>query len=146
MTNEAMPPAARAARLRERADTERPESWVPQAPGDEIVGELVRYERGSTSYGPQIIAIIQPEHGAPRAVWLLTAVLRDEFAKLRPAPGEWLLIRYLGKREAAGDGPDYQAHSVVVDRDALEPDWATVGAEAAADLNGHLEGADDVPF
>jgi len=124
----------RVARLRERADTEKPESWVPRDPGDEIAGQLVSYERGTTSYGSQVIAVIQPPDGPPRALWLLTAVLRDEFAKLRPAPGEWVLVRYLGKRQAAGGGPDYQAYTVVVDRVAVEPDWAAIGAEAAAEL------------
>ncbi|HYH59798.1 MAG TPA: hypothetical protein VD790_11360 [Thermoleophilaceae bacterium] len=128
----------RAARLRERADTERPDAWVPEHPGDELVGELVRYERGTTSYGDQVIAIVQPTDAAARSLWLLTAILRDEFAKHRPAPGEWVLVRYLGKREPKGDGPAYQAYTVVVDREPVQPDWAAIGAEAEAEIEAQV--------
>lgn len=46
-------PDDRLARIHERAERDYPESWIPENPGDEIAGELVRYERGTTAYGEQ---------------------------------------------------------------------------------------------
>ena len=43
-------------RLRERAEREFPESWIPEKAGEQIAGELVRYDRGTTAYGEQVIA------------------------------------------------------------------------------------------
>jgi hypothetical protein len=43
----------------ERAEREFPESWIPERPGEQIAGELVRYDRGRTSYGDQIIAVLR---------------------------------------------------------------------------------------
>lgn len=125
--------AARAARLRDRAEQEHPESWVPEQAGDEIVGELVRYSRGTTSYGEQVIAVLRTVEGVERSVWLLHAVLRGEFAKLRPRPGELVLIRYQGKRKGAGGGV-YAGYRVEVDRDEAPPDWDALDEGAAAEL------------
>jgi hypothetical protein len=119
---------ARADRLRERAKQEYPESWVPDQAGDEIAGELVRYSRGTTSYGEQVIAVLRTPEGVERSVWLLHAVLRGEFAKLRPKPGELVLIRYEGKRKSAA-GNSYVSYRVEVGRDEPAPDWEALGAE-----------------
>jgi hypothetical protein len=125
----------RLAAMRERANDARPESWVPREPGEELAGELVRYERGETSYGRQIIAIIRTLDGTERACWLLHAVLLDEFAKAKPRPGELLLIRYEGKRENASGQP-YAAYRLEVDREPVAPEWDAIGQEAAAELRG----------
>lgn len=149
----------RLAAMRDRASRERPASWVPQEVGEELAGELVRYERGETSYGRQIIAIVRGLDGSERACWLLHSVLRDEFAKVKPRPGELLLIRYEGKRDNASGQP-YAAYRLEVDREPVAPDWDEVGQEAADDLEPPLEpvdcrstagrradgGGDDVPF
>lgn len=132
MTPEPEPETAeRIARLRDRADTATPESWVPEQPGEEIAGELVRYEEGQTAYGRQVIAVIRPPGGEERSIWLLHAVLRGEFAKLRPRPGELLLIRYLGKKQG-GDGTSYASYRLEIDRDDAAPDWGAIDEDAAA--------------
>jgi hypothetical protein len=150
--------ADRIARLRERAEREFPDSWVPEQPGEEIAGELVRYERGTTSYGEQVIAVLRTPDGSERSVWLLHAVLRGEFAKLRPRPGELLLVRYEGKRQPAGGGSAYVSYRVEVDRDDGAPDWDEIGAEAQTESKGAEapgiheplesahEPADDIPL
>jgi hypothetical protein len=122
---------ARVERLRERASREFPKAWVPEQPGEELAGELDRYESGTTAYGEQTIAVLRTLDGAERAVWLIHAVLRDEFAKLQPRPGELVLIRYLGKREPAGGGSAYVSYRLEVDRPDAVPDWAAVGGEPA---------------
>jgi len=145
---------ARADRLRERAEQEYPESWVPDEAGDEIAGELVRYARGTTSYGEQVIAVLRTPAGVERSVWLLHAVLRGEFAKLRPRPGELVLVRYEGKRKSAA-GNSYASYRVEVDRDEPAPDWNALGAEPMpepvsphAPLEDRVKGSEDdeIPF
>ena len=116
---------ARVARLRERAENEPPASWVPEADGEYIAGKLVRYERGTTAFGDQIIAILQAPDGTERAVWLLHAVLHNEFSRQRPRPGELVLIRYVGRRQAASGAP-YAAYRVEVDREDAPLDWDAV--------------------
>lgn len=145
-------------RLEEEADRETPESWVPEQAGEQIAGELVRYERGTTAYGERIIAVLRTRQGRERSVWLLHAVLRGEFARLRPRPGERLLVRYLGRKKS-DNGTEYAAYKLVVDREnrATEPDWDALGDDApasdvpadASDLHAPIEAQDgdsSIPF
>ena len=37
--------------LEDRLDQGYPESWVPEQPGETIVGEFVRLDQGRTEYG-----------------------------------------------------------------------------------------------
>ena len=125
------PPAGsedRLAKLHERAERQYPESWVPESPGDTIAGEFVRLDAGTTSYGEQAIAVLRTSDGAERGIWLLHAVLRGEFAKQRPRPGELVLVRYDGKRESAA-GHSYASYRVEVDREQRAPDWDSLTAE-----------------
>jgi hypothetical protein len=128
-----MPEAAQAdrlAKLRKRADGDYPESWQPSREGDEIAGQVVRYERGNTARGERVIVIVQPAEGGPeRSVWLLHTALINKFAERRPKPGELVLIRYLGKRTSAGDN-EYADYRVEVDREEGGIDWEGAQREA----------------
>src|SRR5262245_35586478 len=53
----------RAARLAELAAQEFPESWIPSAEGDLIVGEFVRLDQGPTTRGPASIVVLRTENG-----------------------------------------------------------------------------------
>lgn len=148
--------------LREQAEHEYPTSWVPEAAGDEIGGELVRYERGTTRRGEEHwIAVLRAPDESERSVWLLHTALLGQFKDKRPKPGEAVLIRFEGKRESAA-GVSYAAYRVEVARDPVEPDWdkpaesdresADADGDAASgvgDLHKPLPLAssdDDVPF
>jgi len=102
-----------------------PTSWRPEV-GDTLVGVLLRYDRGSTPYGPQTIAhIADEESGEIRGVWILHEVLRQEFAAQRPRPGERLGIKRLP------DGDGYKRYRLVVDRaEPLMPDFEASGPAA----------------
>lgn len=132
--------ADRIAQLQERADHAAPESWIPEAAGEEIAGELVRYESGHTAYGRQVIAVVKPPNADERSLWLLHSVLRAEFAKQRPRPGELVLIRYLGRKQGA-DGTGYAAYRLEIDRDQAAVDWDAIadGAIEAPGLHAPLE-------
>jgi hypothetical protein len=95
----------------EREDGTYPESWRPQ-PGDILVGTIEKYDRASTSYGTYNIAVLRDEQGALHSVWLMHAVLLDEFRKLRPRPGERLGIKRLEDAERG-----YRRYAVRVDRE-----------------------------
>lgn len=109
----------------EEEDGDYPDAWRPEI-GEILVGELVRYSRGHTTYGEAVIAIVSHEGtGELAAVWLLHHVLLDEFRKLRPSPGERIGIKRLPDAERAQN--PYQRFIVRVDRpdevpDALGPD------------------------
>jgi hypothetical protein len=121
----------RADRLAELAERRPPESWIPTAEGDSIVGEFVRLDEGPTVRGQAHIMVIKTEDGLERSVWLLHTVLRNELARQRPQPGELVLIKYVGKKENTA-GQHYGAYRVVVDREQRVPDWdAVTGTEAA---------------
>ena len=106
-------------RLRERLEAGNPESWQPSMAGDEIIGTFVRVSVGHTAFGPSPIVVLTDEDGVEKSVWLLHTVLRNQMNRLRPALGELVGIRYLGKREPVGGGSEYDDYRVVVDRDSL---------------------------
>jgi len=96
---------------------EYPASWVPK-PGDLITGEVVRYTEGTTSFGRSPIAVLRDdESGELRSVWLLHAVLRNEFAEQKPKPGERIGIKRLSDH-AKG----YKRYRLRVDRGQAEPE------------------------
>jgi hypothetical protein len=100
--------------LRQPSEVARPETWQ-SAPGDELIGTVVRYERVDTRNGEKIVAHIRPDDGSPVvAIWLGT-VLMSEFKRLRPRPGERVGVkRHEDGRSKAGHV--YQVWSVIVDR------------------------------
>jgi hypothetical protein len=124
---------ARIAELRDRVEQERPQSWVPEQPGDEIAGELLRYGRGTARGKEAIIAVLRTPEGVERSVWVLGTVLEREFAELQPKAGELLLIRYLGKRESTTGESSYREFRIEAERDEAPIDWSTIGAKAGAE-------------
>jgi len=128
--------ARRAAVLAERASAEHAESWRPNVPAKGhpqlLVGVLVRLDRARTSYGPATIVVLRAPDGKEWAIWLLHAVLRDEFERLRPCAGELVAVAYGGMIEARGDKAAYESYRVAVDRDAGAVDWGAIetGPEA----------------
>jgi hypothetical protein len=76
-------------------DGEYPKAWKPKV-GELLVGRLICYDSGVTDYGQVPIAIVESdENGEQRAGWMLHHVLRDEFRKKRPHPGERIGIKRL---------------------------------------------------
>ena len=104
----------------EKFDGTYPESWRPEV-GEILVGTIVRYETGSTNYGSYPICVVRDEQsGAERSVWLLHAVLRDEFEKQKPLPGERCGIKRLPDSDK-----NYKRYVVRIDRDQPDlPDFS----------------------
>jgi hypothetical protein len=162
--DETYPWADVAARLRAKADRGFPEAWMPQAPGDELVGVVQAIKPTvRTSYGPvPVLEIEQPgPNGKTWSVWLLHTVLRREVWRQEPAIGETIYIRYDGRVKPEAGTSAYESYTVLVDRPdqnteinwrelaeqydpgVLEPQGLTPGP-------GHdyppADEADDIPF
>ena len=130
----------------EDSDGEFPESWRPEV-GDLLVGTVVRYETSTTQYGDAHICVVKDEiTGNDRSVWLLYTVLRGEFKKQRPMPGE-----RVGVKRLADAAKGYRRYVVLVDRQERQiPDFDAFGESGDAELDHpdteKLEITDDIPF
>lgn len=111
--------------LSDKLDQEYPESWIPENPGDKLIGRFVRVDTGPTSYGPQPIFVLE-KGGKEYGVWGLHAVLRSQFAACKPKPGEIVGIAYLGEKQGASN--TYKNYKVVkwTEDQAQEVDWAKI--------------------
>jgi len=107
----------RIAALHDRADEPLPESWQPTGPGDEIVGKFTRLDKGTTSYGPCWIVVLESikQPGNYRSVWLFHTALQNQFNKARPQQGELILVRYEGKRKPKAGGAEYHDWKVLTE-------------------------------
>jgi len=102
-----------------------PESWKP-APGDKLVGRVVRYDKAPGRYGPCVLAVLDVAGEGGKAsqgphlvaVWLAHKVLLELFKDLRPAPGEMV-----GIKRVDDSGKGYARYLVKVDRPEIEPVW-----------------------
>jgi hypothetical protein len=124
-------------RLHEQADREYPQAWVPQADGDELVGVVTGVKEAvSTRFGPvPVVEVVDPV-GAAWSIWLVHVVLRRSFARERPAIGETVLIRYLGRITPDSGGNPYDDYKLVVDRpdEGNDVNWSAIAERYDPDL------------
>ena len=102
MVTQAQDVSSRRQAMRERVKAASggfPPAWKPE-PEDLLEGALVRYEHftGNTKATPCDVAIIaDTATEAEVAVFIRNAILVDCFKRLRPRPGEFVFLRFLGK-------------------------------------------------
>lgn len=111
--------------------------WRP-SPDDVVEGTVVEVDERTGEYGSYPVVVLEVGDGAEVAVHGFHCVLKNELAKLRPAVGDRLAVKYLGKP----DGKSYELYKVVIERKTStepEPDWDS-HAKASADAL-QLEGA-----
>jgi len=123
----------RATKLQQRASEDFAESWRPDKDGpSQLIGEVVRYTSGPTSYGDKPICVVRDADDKESSVWLLQAALVAAFARERPKPGELVLIDYQGQKNSERTGRRYHAFKLVVERDdkPMLPDFDAMAAEA----------------
>ena len=118
-------------------DDSKVSTWKPEV-GDQLVGKLVAYKQAETKFGKGWIAMIEVEANADHEAFLqavfLGAVLRSEFAKLKPQVGERIGLRRLADSDNA---KRYHRFRVVVDRSEPEtsvPNWDAEETSGAADV------------
>jgi hypothetical protein len=137
------------ARLRAQADRDYPQSWIWRRPGDELVGVVTAIRPSvHTAHGPRpVVELEELGTGTAWSLWLIHTVLRNEFARRRPVPGETVLVRYLGRVEPDGGGAPYEDYKVVVDRGAEGVDWHAIAPEVAPEPSTPVvDDGDDIPF
>jgi hypothetical protein len=124
------------------------ESWKPRA-GDKITGVLVRYDEAQGAFGPCPVAIIDALNDVgvpyPVTVWIGPAMLRSEFKKVKPKPGERIGIKRFKDSEKG-----YARYRVIVDRPdekQFEPNWDALDDLSNGDdtQNGVRAGAGAAP-
>ena len=122
-------PSAPADELLAKLDQPNPEAWIPKAPGDTIVGVFLSVGSGIKPFGPAKFAVLATDEGE-RTVWFFSEAIRSGFLRAKPAPGERVAVRYLGKEQAKNPTPgrakEYNNFKVVVDRplsSSAEVDW-----------------------
>lgn len=142
----------RIAALHEKAKEPLPESWQPTKPGDELAGIFVRLDRGTTSYGPCWIVVLEDikTPGTFTSIWLFHTALINQFKKARPEVGQLVLVRYEGKRKPKSGGTDYHDWKVLTENDGSGFSWDEFGGHdtppAVPEANGDFHLDDDVPF
>jgi hypothetical protein len=102
--------------LASRLDGPTPETITLTNPGDSFVGTFLGLTTGRSKYGERPILLLADTNGQPRRIWVLHRVFWGELNKLRPAPGERIGIRYLGRQENRRGDDSYHAYEVVTDR------------------------------
>jgi hypothetical protein len=113
--------------LLQEADQDFPEAIILNEENPRFVGEFVKVEKGTTSYGDRLIAIMRDPTGNTRSLWLIHTVLKNEFVRARPCAGERIAVVWKGKVKGGG-GFTYDKYRVVVDRAEETVDWETVAA------------------
>lgn len=105
--------------------------WKPE-PGDVLHGTLQEAETVRTKYGPTIKAVIlEEETTEPVLLWVGSAVLKAEWQKAQPKPGERLAVKYIGRQGQAER--QYHVHAVEVFRETIEGELPWEIAEKSDD-------------
>jgi hypothetical protein len=130
-----------------------PAAWIPTEAGDTVVGVMTRVGEGVTQFGPAPVVEVKQADGAEVTVWLFSQMIRSEFARLKPVPGERIAVRYLGdqtvKNKKPGRGETYKKFRLAVDRPVGSEtvDWAVVLDPARSGPPPTTDdGGDEVPF
>lgn len=114
-------------------DGSYPPWWNPEEHGNTLIGQLIRYEKGTTQYGPCHIAVIMDEDtGTVYSVWLQSFVLENRFREENPKPGERVGIKYLGRQSPKDGGAEYHNYHVQVDRRDQATPWERPAPAPAA--------------
>lgn len=143
----------RIAALHDKAEEPLPESWKPTKPGEELAGTFVRLDKGTTSYGPCWIVVLESvkEPGKYASIWLFHTALLNQFKKARPTVGQLVLVRYEGKRKPKGDGNAYHDWKVLTESDGSGFSWDEFGGAPEPVVTDnhedfHPSDDDSIPF
>ncbi len=126
-------------KLADRLDRD-PEPWKPK-PGDKLIGTVTGFSERTSDYGTYPLVEIETDTGELFVWHCFHTVGRNELAKLRPAVGDTLGVKYIGR-----DGTTkYERYRVEVERadqaTVPEPDWDTIGDRAASELCDYDDGS-----
>jgi len=125
------PPEEAPDEIAKRLEEDRPANLRLEE-GESFIGTYVRLDKGYTSYGESWIMVLADDNGELHGLWLFHAALTNKLKKLRPAPGDRIGIKYLGKRQGSS-GNDYADYAVASGAEKAF-DWGDVrGGDADGD-------------
>jgi hypothetical protein len=152
--------------LEERLEQGAAKAWRPdESDPNPVVGTVTNVEMGASEYGSYPIVTIQTEAGEEFAIHGFRTVLKNEFMKQRPQPGERIGVKDLGE-QATKPGSKFKSyHGYVLKVERAQGsafDWNRLGApvddsplhdpyaqepQAAPDVALPANaGSDDIPF
>jgi hypothetical protein len=126
-------------------DGSPPPLWDPDE-GEQLLGTLVRYETrfSQKMNGDVRVAVVEDiDSDDTWSVFLSRSVLKNEFDKQSPRPGDTVGIKYHGRKTARNGGMEYHHYSLRVARAPGSPPPPSSGPSTAA---GDDPLDDDMPF
>lgn len=129
-------------------DGSPPEMWDPE-PGESLIAELLRYEERTTKVGPCRVAVVrEADTDELFSVWLSRSVLKNEFDKQSPRPGDMLGLKFHGEKSSRNGQSTYFLYSLrVVRTKAAEQLAGAVGVAPATQVTTvNDDDDDDVPM
>jgi hypothetical protein len=112
-------------------DGSAPDMWDPE-PGESLIAELVRYEDRTTKVGPCRVAVVrEADSDELYSVWLSRSVLKNEFEKQSPRPGDMLGLKFHGEKTSRNGQATYFLYSLKVVR-TKAGDQQLIGAVGVA--------------
>ena len=128
MTNSESSSGDRWSRFENEAASKYPATWVPEAPGDSLVGEYVRHTDGKSRDGESSceILVLKGKDGTEHAVWLWQRALQDLGRHAGLKPGTLVYLEYQGRKRSLESGHEYAAFRTVIEgqeakRETLPP-------------------------
>jgi hypothetical protein len=131
---------ARMRREMDADDGKAPPFWDP-VEGDSLVGVLLRYEQRETKMGECRVAVVREhvddkdaEDEDPKtwSVFLTRNVLKNEFERQAPQPGDAVGLKYFGLQEGRNGGQPYHLYRLRVLRAGAPPPSGTITTAAPA--------------
>jgi hypothetical protein len=141
-------------------DKDYAQAWRP-SPGEKLVGAVVALNEREGPFGSYPIVTIRTPEGRELAAHCFHEVLASELARLAPAVGDEIGVKYLGKHPERGYH-QYRARRVGGDRGF---NWSRYGGSASSQLpvdtphtgsisqrdtsastGGAIDDPDDIPF
>jgi propanediol utilization protein len=120
--------------LEERLAGVDPEPWIPEEPGDTIIGEVEEISARDSQFGQpgdtdQFVTLLT-EHGDVMSVAIFGTVLKKKFADLNPQEGDTLGFKFLGEQVPRSGGKPYKNWKLMIARKVVAaPEGAAVGGE-----------------
>jgi len=113
-------------RARAEAFSDEPENYWQPKPGDVLAGEVVSIERRASEHDPNVpVVLLDTGEDELVSVWCFWTVLRSEFVKLRPQPGDAIVVKRLADSDRG-----YRRYRVFSDRQPAEFSWGSVDPDA----------------
>ena len=144
MTNSQSSNGDRWNRFQAEAASQYPTTWIPEAPGDSLVGEYARHTDGKSRDGESSceILVLRMKDGSERSIWLWHRALKDLCRQAGLKTGQLVYIEFQGRRISSESGYEYLAFRTKVEGEDASRETPSVHAP----LKPTPPADGDVPF